>query len=54
MQPPYSREAPNPKTQITNKFQRMKFRIQNKVVLVIWIGRLEFIWDLEFVTWNLK
>jgi hypothetical protein len=34
--------------QITNKFQWPKFEILNKLILIIGIWFLEFIWDLEF------
>jgi hypothetical protein len=36
-------KAPNPKHQISNKFQQAKLEISNKTVLVIWIWSLEFI-----------
>jgi hypothetical protein len=46
-------EAPNDKYQIPNKFQCPKFKILNRIVLVIVNWLLEFIWDLGFGIWDL-
>jgi hypothetical protein len=45
-------KIPNPRHQITNKFQRTKSEIPNQIVWVIRSGNFEFIWDLDIGIWD--